>query len=603
MSTQSEPQGPAGHQDLTSTSETLKLSLTRDYVPGAAPAAGEPLPLRDGSRFRVRRFHAQGGLGTVSIADDQELQRSVAFKQIKPSQADNAHSRRRFLLEAEITGKLEHPGVVPVYGLVADDQGQPAYAMRFIQGETLADAMRAFHDEVGRMDDAASRREAFASAKFRQLLTRFVSFCNTIAFAHSRGIIHRDIKPANLMLGGYGESLVLDWGLARPFDHRTGVDPQDFSAEDRLRPTLGSSDGNETATGDALGTPSFMAPEQAEGHWDAVGPASDVYSLGATLYSLLTGAKPFEGKLLDVLDAVRQGNFTPPRQVNALVPRALEATCLRAMALRSQQRYASALELAQDVERYLADEPVLAYREPATDRLRRWARRRRKALVAYTMSAIIVLVTVTAGAWIVSIERIRREAVTRGLERQEPFNSIAVVRGSVDRYQQLHEAAFRMVAQLGQEPVSDRAELAPLRKEVFQSAIDFWDQAMRITQQSGETIHRRPGEVAYDLGRACAIEATAAREKEKERLANCYAQRAVEFLREAGNAGFFKEPGCRERLDSDPDFITLRTHEDFRDLLQKLAAQVADPATEQNKKERIEQKATEGAEEDTAPRP
>ena len=155
--------------------------------------------------------HARGGIGVVSVAFDAELQREVALKQIKSESADDPDSRARFLLEAEVTGRLEHPGIVPVYGLGFDDQGRPYYAMRFVRGITLEEAIAKFHEA----DAARGRDPQERTLELRQLLGRFVSVCHTMAYAHSRGVLHRDLKPANVLLGPYNETLIVDWGLAK----------------------------------------------------------------------------------------------------------------------------------------------------------------------------------------------------------------------------------------------------------------------------------------------------------------------------------------------------------------------------------------------------
>src|SRR5262245_33728506 len=169
-----------------------------------------PSPPLDGVRYHRIRLHKSGGLGVVYCAEDTELHRQVALKEIKQQFADNPISRARFVVEAEITGGLEHPGIVPVYGLGAHPDGRPYYAMRFIRGESLKGAIELFHaaDKPGR--DPGER-----SLALRQLLRRFVDVCNSIAYAHSRGVVHRDLKPANIMLGRFGETLVVDWGLAK----------------------------------------------------------------------------------------------------------------------------------------------------------------------------------------------------------------------------------------------------------------------------------------------------------------------------------------------------------------------------------------------------
>jgi tetratricopeptide (TPR) repeat protein/tRNA A-37 threonylcarbamoyl transferase component Bud32 len=389
-------------------------------------SAAPPLPSRLSpaaeSRYHPRRRHARGGLGEVHIAHDQELDREVALKRIRDERAGDEDSRRRFLLEAEITSKLEHPGVVPVYGLVQGAGGTPCYAMRFVQGEPLKEAIERFHAAEGPGRDPGQRRLAL-----RQLLGRFIAVCNTVAYAHSRGIVHRDLKPANILLGKYGETLVVDWGLAKPFAR---TEAERSSGEETLAPTSGSTEGG-TQLGQAAGTPAYMSPEQAEGHWDEVGPASDICSLGATLYHLLTGRAPFQGKSQhQVLAKARRGDFPPPRAVQRRVPAALEAVCLKAMALEPEGRYGSALELAADVEHWLADEPVTAYREPWTARAGRWVKRHR-TLVASVTAALLATACLGGGSWWWWEEvKARRQAETvRAVERA--LTEAAVLRRQV----------------------------------------------------------------------------------------------------------------------------------------------------------------------------
>jgi serine/threonine-protein kinase len=387
-----EGQSGASPPPLTSVS----IEATGQPPPGEGPAAG--------TRYRALRFHARGGLGEVHVAYDVELDREVAVKRIRPERAGEDGSRRRFVREAEITAKLEHPGVVPVYGLAQGQADRPGYAMRLIRGESLQEAVDRFHAANRPGRDPGERGLAL-----RHLLGHFVAACNTLAYAHSRGVVHRDVKPANIMLGKYGETLVVDWGLAKymgepegqpvgasrdgspspaPAAARPGPDPPAFSASD-----------SPTVMGQALGTPGYMGPEQAAGDWDRVGPASDVYGLGATLYAVLTGKPPFAGRgAVEVLRQVRGGQIVPPHRVKADVPHALEAVCLKAMALRPEDRYASALELAADVENWLADEPVTAYREPWAGRARRWARRHR-ALAAGGAAALVALLLAGGVAW------------------------------------------------------------------------------------------------------------------------------------------------------------------------------------------------------------
>jgi tetratricopeptide (TPR) repeat protein/tRNA A-37 threonylcarbamoyl transferase component Bud32 len=331
-------------------------------------------------RYTLTRLHAQGGLGQVWLAVDGDLNRQVALKELRPERGSDPTLAARFLDEARVTGQLEHPGIVPVYELVRrSGDGRPYYTMRFIRGRTLAEAACDYHrkreaGQVGPLDLVA-------------LLNAFVGVCNAVAYAHSRGVIHRDLKPQNVVLGDFGEVIVLDWGLAKLVGR-----PEEAAAFSSV--ALDAVEGHAaTMPGQVLGTPSYIPPEQAEGA--AVNQLSDVYGLGAILYEILTGRPPFEGS--DTRELLRRVVVEPParpREVMPATPRALEAVCLKALAKKPTDRYGSAAELADEVRHFLADEPVRAYRERAAARAGRWMRRHR-TLVS---GAAILLVTVLAAA-------------------------------------------------------------------------------------------------------------------------------------------------------------------------------------------------------------
>jgi tetratricopeptide (TPR) repeat protein/tRNA A-37 threonylcarbamoyl transferase component Bud32 len=382
--------------------------------PGGAGATGPELPPAAG-RYRPLEFHAEGGLGKVYRAEDTELKREVALKRIKPQLADRPHSRRQFLVEAEITARLEHPGIVPVYGLVTDGTGQPCYAMRFIEGPTLNDALKEFHAA----DQKGGRDPGERSLAFRKLLHHFIAVCNAMAYAHSRGILHRDLKPSNIMLGKYGETLLVDWGLAKPFER---TEAERASGEQTLQPAEDSGPEGATQPGQAKGTPSYMSPEQAAGRLDAMGPASDIFGLGATLYALLTGHAPYAGDRYLALDKARRGKFVPPRQVQRAVPRTLEAICCKAMAVEPADRYATARELGEEVERWLADEPVVGYREPVWARVRRWTRRHKPAVAGATALLVATLLLGGGGlGWFKWQQAAIERAVAEDLREAEQF--------------------------------------------------------------------------------------------------------------------------------------------------------------------------------------
>ncbi len=382
------PTGPSTREKLDALGDSdlsVALSMTEsmaaddDPYRTASHAVGSSTS--DGLRFRILRPHAKGGLGAVSVALDGELNREVALKEILERHADDPSSQARFLVEAEITGGLEHPGIVPVYGLGRYGDGRPYYAMRFIRGDSLKEAIAAFHEDPALRQDPGKR-----SLALRKLLRRFIDVCNAVDYAHGRGVLHRDIKPSNIILGKHGETLVVDWGLAKAL----GSSGRDSDLDERTLTPSASSGSGETLPGSAIGTPAYMSPEQAAGDLGRLGPRSDIYSLGATLHSLLTGKPPFEGNDLGtILRDVQRGAFPKPRQSDPSIDRALEAVCLKAMATRPEDRHATARALADDVERWAAEEPVSAWREPASARARRWMRRHHTAVTAASAAVMM----------------------------------------------------------------------------------------------------------------------------------------------------------------------------------------------------------------------
>jgi eukaryotic-like serine/threonine-protein kinase len=353
-----------------------------------------------GERYERVRVHATGGLGRVWLARDTHLGREVALKELRDDRLNDPQMIARFLEEARITGQLEHPGIVPLHDLIEGDGADslPFHTMRFLSGRTLNVAVEGYH----------SRREAGKSAgplELRSLLDAFRTVCQTVAYAHSRDVIHRDLKGQNIILGDFGEVFVVDWGLAKkPETARPAEGPSSFGREPVGR--------HETEPGSVLGTPGFIAPELLDGH-----PAdrrSDVYSLGAILYLILTGRAPYSNwGRPEIPKVIRERDPDHPRTLVSDAPPALVAICLKAMDRDSSARYGSATEVAEEVRRWLADEPVRAYPDPLPRRLARWGRRHRAVVLAASTVLVLAVVGLSTSTAMVWAEQ-KRTAVQEG---------------------------------------------------------------------------------------------------------------------------------------------------------------------------------------------
>jgi serine/threonine-protein kinase len=294
------------------------------------------------ARYRMGEVLGRGGMGEIRLTQDLRIGRTVAVKLIRPDGAKRPRLRARFLFEAKMQGQLEHPSIVPVYDLGVRSDGTEYFTMRRVRGRTLHEILRAL--KLG-------ERWALAAFSRRRLLSAFQSVCLAVEFAHQRGVVHRDLKPANIMLGEFGEVIVIDWGLAKLLDQVAGHElAPDRPALDDVRSL------DNTGVGEVLGSPGYMSPEQAVDS-QGVGPASDIFALGAILFEILTLRHLVSGDThAEVTRATIAGRYEArisKRFADLDVSPELEAICVTATAVLPEERYKRARDLADAVERYL----------------------------------------------------------------------------------------------------------------------------------------------------------------------------------------------------------------------------------------------------------
>lgn len=360
-----------GADDATRTADPSSPSSTEPAATSSAPAA---LRLRDRQRYEIRAEQGRGGLGLVWRAHDRELGRDVAVKELLQR---GGTSELRFLREALITSRLEHPGIVPVHEAGRWSDGTPFYTMKLVAGRSL-------HDRIAEQRTLDERLA---------LLPNIVSVADAIAYAHDCGVIHRDLKPSNVMVGDFGETIVIDWGLAKVLDDAGEQGGYDVPYRSSARTDL-------TAIGSVLGTPAYMAPEQYRGVSDA---RTDVYALGGILHHVLTGKPPHE--------RTPSLDFSPPQLRYARnTPQDLIAIVKRALAAEPAQRYQLARAFGDDLKRYLRRERVAARRYSLPSRLALAFARHRT--VAVVLMAALAALAVTFGIALLKIQKERADAVS-----------------------------------------------------------------------------------------------------------------------------------------------------------------------------------------------
>ena len=407
-------------------------------------------PHSESKRFKIKKEIGHGGLGVVSEAYDTELGRTVAIKEIRYEMAMIPECRARFLTEAKITGLLDHPGIVPVYALGEFEDGRPYYAMRLIRGKNMSSVIREIVNEN-------LKGEAFLQG-IRPLLRHLIDACNTVEYAFAQhGLLHRDLKPSNIMIDRYGETIVVDWGLVKTTENASEEIPQ----SQMIPAHVFDSGSQPTADGQFRGTLSYMSPEQARGISDLVDHRSDIYGLGATLYNILIGKAPYPGLNwdgdTDYADLVRENRFTPPREIRKDIPAGLNAICLKAMATKREDRYQKASELAEDIDRWIAGDPVLALPEGVFKRMERWGR---KHLVALASGLVLLSGLALGLAWINQVVITERDQARKSEERAIESRKLAST------------AIEKVVEKIGDNSLAQIPGMEAKRYEMLEQVVD-----------------------------------------------------------------------------------------------------------------------------------
>ncbi|MBI3830791.1 MAG: protein kinase [Planctomycetes bacterium] len=472
--------------------ETLAVSTRTAGKPGTpapAPPPPEPRPAAPSfttpsklGPYEILEEIGRGGMGLVLRGRDASLRREVAIKILRPEAQGDDGRRLRFTEEAQVTGQLEHPGIVPVHFLGQDAEGRAFFSMKLVTGLPLDQIVRNWH---------AGDAETLEEYPLTRLLSIFERVCETVGFAHSKGILHRDLKPSNVMIGSHGEVWVLDWGLAKAIKEKDGSGTIKSRATEvkSVRQDLGK---DLTLDGLTVGTPEYMSPEQAAG--DPLDEGADIFGLGGVLYALLTGHAPIRGKSVeDTVSNAAHGKFTPLRRTGAgkQLPAALVAITEKCLEKSRKERYRNAKHLLRDLRAFAAGEAVSALPDTSLDRLRRFARRHRTGVAITGAAAGLLLLTLTIAAIIVA----GKEREARNAQDEAQADRL---RAQASDSKRLQAESEKLQAELQKQKVlAASSEKAQRRLRAFEPYARSMDLLMR---------GQLPERAAEDLKRALAID-------------------------------------------------------------------------------------------------